>query len=113
MRENCYGCNGPWSYRSGWQQISDASLFPYESRPTDSGQCCGVSMEFVRAMGNDEAVTPVFPNSDYCTRVAGSAGILSALIERAEKGASYSIDVAVNYYSQWLVNSCGTYPEAI
>jgi crotonobetainyl-CoA:carnitine CoA-transferase CaiB-like acyl-CoA transferase len=51
VRENCYGWNGPWAYRSGWQQISDA--------------CCGVSMEFGRAMGNDEAVTPVFPNSDY------------------------------------------------
>ena len=23
-RENCYGWSGPWSYRSGWQQISDA-----------------------------------------------------------------------------------------
>jgi hypothetical protein len=23
-RENCYGWKGPWSYRSGWQQISDA-----------------------------------------------------------------------------------------
>jgi hypothetical protein len=50
-RENCYGWHGPWAGRSGWQQISDA--------------CCGVSMEFGRAMGNDEAVTPVFPNSDY------------------------------------------------
>jgi hypothetical protein len=51
VRENCYGWYGPWSHRSGWQQISDA--------------CCGVSMEFGRAMGNDEPVTPVFPNSDY------------------------------------------------
>jgi len=33
VRENSYGWNGPWSYRSGWQQISDA--------------CCGVSMESV------------------------------------------------------------------
>jgi hypothetical protein len=24
VRENCYGWNGPWAYRSGWQQISDA-----------------------------------------------------------------------------------------
>lgn len=24
VRENCYGWNGPWSGRSGWQQISDA-----------------------------------------------------------------------------------------
>ena len=23
-RENCYGWHGPWSHRSGWQQISDA-----------------------------------------------------------------------------------------
>jgi hypothetical protein len=70
-------------------------------------------MEFGRAMGNDEAVTPVFPNSDYCTGVAGVTGILSALIQRAEKGGSYSVDVALNYYSQWLVHSCGTYPEAV
>jgi hypothetical protein len=26
-RENCYGWNGPWAYRSGWQQISDAVWF--------------------------------------------------------------------------------------
>ena len=51
VRENCYGWNGPWSLKSGWQQISDA--------------CCGVSFEFGRAMGNDEPVTPIFPNSDY------------------------------------------------
>jgi hypothetical protein len=24
VRENCYGWNGPWAFRSGWQQISDA-----------------------------------------------------------------------------------------
>jgi hypothetical protein len=27
VRENCYGWNGPWAYRSGWQQISDAVSF--------------------------------------------------------------------------------------
>jgi hypothetical protein len=32
---------------------------------------------------------------------------------RAEKGGSYSVDVALNYYSQWLVNSCGTYPKQV
>ncbi|KAF8242556.1 CoA-transferase family III [Wilcoxina mikolae CBS 423.85] len=98
-RENCYGWYGPWSTRSGWQQISDA--------------CCGVSRGFGRAMGNDEPVTPVFPNSDYCTGTAGSTGILQALIERAEKGGSYVLDIALNYYSQWLVNSCGEYPQPI
>ncbi|KAJ3564761.1 hypothetical protein NP233_g8079 [Leucocoprinus birnbaumii] len=97
--ENCYGWNGPWSHRSGWQQISDAVT--------------GVSLEFGRAMRLDEPVTPVFPNTDFCTGVAGAVGVLQALIERAEKGGSFVVDIALNYYSQWLVSSCGTYPREI
>ncbi|OTB05174.1 hypothetical protein M426DRAFT_261210 [Hypoxylon sp. CI-4A] len=96
-RENCYGWHGPWVHRSGWQQISDA--------------CCGVSMAYGKAMGNDEPVTPVFPNSDYCTGICGSTAILDALVRRAEHGGSYFVDVALNYYSQWLVSTCGTYDE--
>ncbi|KAF3032665.1 hypothetical protein E8E12_004090 [Didymella heteroderae] len=99
VRENCYGWNGPWSYRSGWQQISDA--------------CCGVSMAFGRAMGNDEPVTPVFPNSDFCTGVSGVVGVLNALLRRGEEGGSYRVDVALNYYSQWLVSSVGVYPQDV
>ncbi|KAF2127879.1 CoA-transferase family III [Dothidotthia symphoricarpi CBS 119687] len=99
VRENCYGWNGPWSYRSGWQQISDAN--------------CGVSMEFGRAMGNDEPVTPVFPNSDFCTGMAGVIAVLNAILRRGERGGSYKVDVALNYYSTWLVNSVGVYPPAV
>lgn len=99
VRENCYGWQGPWSYRSGWQQISDANT--------------GVSMEFGRAMGNDEPVTPVFPNSDYCTGVSGVVAILNALLQRGADGGSYKVDIALNYYNQWLVNSVGTYPTDI
>lgn len=80
VRENCYGWNGPWSYRSGWQQISDA--------------CCGVSMEFGRAMGNDEPVTPVFPNSDFCTGTSGVLGVLNAILRRGADGGSYKVDVS-------------------
>lgn len=40
-------------------------------------------------------------------------GILQALTLRSEKGGSYSVDVALNYYSRWLVDSCGTYPEPV
>ncbi|KAG6354591.1 hypothetical protein INS49_004609 [Diaporthe citri] len=99
VRENCYGWNDPWKNRSGWQQISDAN--------------CGVSYEFGRAMGNDEPVTPVFPNSDYCTGGVGVAGVLTSLIRRAENGGSYSVDIALNYYSTWLVNSVGMYPDPV
>ncbi|KAH6988324.1 putative alpha methylacyl-CoA racemase [Ilyonectria sp. MPI-CAGE-AT-0026] len=98
-RENCYGWEGPLAGRSGWQQISDASV--------------GVSMEFGRAMGNDEPVTPVFPNSDFCTGVSGTCAILDAILRRGRDGGSYLVDVALNYYSQWLVNSCGTYSAEV
>jgi crotonobetainyl-CoA:carnitine CoA-transferase CaiB-like acyl-CoA transferase len=98
-RENCYGWYGPWSGRSGWQQISDA--------------CCGISFDFGRAMGNNEPVTPVFPNTDYCTGIVGVCGILDALMQRASKGGSYTVDLALNYYSQWLVNSVGKYPDDV
>lgn len=100
-RVNCYGWHGPWSYRSGWQQISDANT--------------GVSESFGAAMGleDGEPVTPVFPNSDYCTGIAGVCGILSALLRRSSEGGNYAVDLALNYYNQWLINSCGTYPQEV
>jgi crotonobetainyl-CoA:carnitine CoA-transferase CaiB-like acyl-CoA transferase len=44
-----------------------------------------------------EPVTPVFPNSDYMTGVAGVVGILIALMRRAEEGGSWKMDLALNY----------------
>ena len=64
-------------------------------------------------MSHNEPVTPVFPNSNYCTGVAGACGILDVLMQRAEKSGSYVVDIALNYYSQWLVNSVGVYPEEV
>ena len=100
-RENCYGWHGPWQGRSGWQQISDA--------------CVGISVGFGEAMGlqDGEPVTPVFPNSDYMTGVTGVVGVLCALMRRAEEGGSYKVDLALNYYNQWLAQSVGTYPEKV
>lgn len=66
-RENCYGWHGPWSYRSGWQQISDAVSISVVAEFSELTymQNTGVSYEFGRANGHDEPVTPVYPNSDY------------------------------------------------
>jgi len=99
VRENCYGWHGPWQHRSGWQQISDASV--------------GVSMGFGKAMGHDEPVQPIFPHSDYCTGISGTSAILIALLRRGEQGGSYAIDLALNYYAAWLANSVGEYPRAV
>lgn len=99
VRENCYGWNGPWQHRSGWQQISDAVT--------------GCAISYGRAMGLDEPVTPIFPNSDYCTGLSGICGTLIALLRRGEQGGSYRVDVALNYYNQWLIRSVGTYPDDV
>ena len=98
-RENTYGWHGPWQDRIGWQQISDAVT--------------GVAYSFGDAMGLDEPVTPIFPNSDYCTGLSGVCGILIAILRRGEKGGSYAVDLALNYYNQWLIRSVGTYPDHI
>ncbi|KAJ9645541.1 hypothetical protein H2204_001121 [Knufia peltigerae] len=101
VRSNTYGWDGPWSGRSGWQQISDA--------------CVGISAGFGRAMGlkENEAVTPIFPNSDYMVGIAGVVAVLSALIQRAETGGSYNVDLSLNYYNQWLADEVGEYPGKI
>lgn len=71
-------------------------------------------------------------DNSLSTGVAGTCGVLQALIERGEKGGSYGVDVSIppslqhhhivlthflqvslNYYSQWLVLSCGMYPAPI
>jgi hypothetical protein len=99
VRENCFGWGGPLSHRSGWQPISDAHS--------------GIATGFARAMGNDEAVIPVFPNSDYCTGIAGTCAVLEALMEKATKGGSYLIDTSLNYYNQWLATVVGEYPRQV
>ncbi|KAJ5634544.1 hypothetical protein N7528_002386 [Penicillium herquei] len=100
LRENCYGWYGPWSDRAGWQQISDS--------------CVGVSHGFGKAMGHTdgESVTAIFPNSDYMCGVSGVCATLLALMRRGENGGSYLVDVALNYYNQWLVDCVGEYPES-
>jgi crotonobetainyl-CoA:carnitine CoA-transferase CaiB-like acyl-CoA transferase len=99
IRENCYGWNGPWATRTGWQQISDS--------------CCGVSWKFGQSLGVEEPIIPIFPNSDFCTGTAGATAVIQALIEKSQKGGSYVIDCALNYYSQWLVDKVGTYSDTM
>jgi len=88
-------------YRPGYQPVSDA--------------CVGISHGFGKAMGLEggEPVTALFPTSDYSTGLAGVAAVLSALIQRADNGGSYSIDLALNYYNSWLAQSCGEYLDEV
>jgi crotonobetainyl-CoA:carnitine CoA-transferase CaiB-like acyl-CoA transferase len=99
VRINSYGWHGPLCGRPGWQDISDAHV--------------GISTSFGKALGSDEPVTPPFPNSDCMTGLAGVAAVLCALLQRGRKGGSYKVDLALDYYNQWLAESVGEYPPAV
>jgi hypothetical protein len=99
VRENCFGWKGPMRHRSGWQPVSDAHT--------------GVSWGFGRAMGLDEPVTPVLPNSDFGTGILGVCAVLQALMEQSEKGGSFLVDTALDYYNRWLVEDVGLYPDQV
>ncbi|KAK5044467.1 hypothetical protein LTR84_010748 [Exophiala bonariae] len=88
-RENCYGWVGEWSHRSGWQQISDCVT--------------GVSWEQGKFLGLDEPVVPLLPNSDYQTGVVGAVAILQALVQRAETGGDYNVDLSLNQFNLWYL----------
>ncbi|KAI1009337.1 hypothetical protein LB504_002994 [Fusarium proliferatum] len=96
MRENCYGFKGPLSYRSGWQQISD----------------CLVGLSYVQGkfLGLDEAVVPLFPNSDYQTGLVGAAAAIQALLVRTQEDVTFDIDISLTQYNIWYYR-LGSYTE--
>ena len=73
----------------------------------------GVSMGYGDALGHGEPVQPIFQHIDYGTGMSGTCAILIALLRRGEQGGSYTIDLALNYYSTWLINSVGEYPREV
>ena len=97
-RENCHGWSGPWSHRSGWQQISDAVT--------------GVAWLFGRMWGVDEPIMPFLPNSDFQTGIVGCIAILHALTRRAEHGGNYLVSTSLNQLNCFLIGLGEQSPEA-
>ncbi|CEI70781.1 hypothetical protein FVEN_g738 [Fusarium venenatum] len=90
VSENCYGPDGYYAERPGWQQIADAAA--------GSAYVTGKSLK----LPNNEVVLPSLPVSDMTTGVLGAVGTLLALRDRATKGGSYAVHaslVAVNAYA--------------
>lgn len=77
--ENCYGPDGPFAERPGWQQIGDAAS--------------GTSYVIGKSLGYPEghAVLPPLPVSDMTTGIVGALGAMMALRDRATKGGSYHV----------------------
>lgn len=79
VEENCYGPDGPYNERPGWQQIGDAA--------SGSSYVMGRSLGFK----DGTSVLPPLPISDMTTGLVGALGALMALRDRARHGGSYRV----------------------
>ncbi|KAI1875880.1 uncharacterized protein JN550_002166 [Neoarthrinium moseri] len=85
---NCFGYEGEWAHRPGWQQIADC--------------VSGIAWEQGKFMGLDEPVVPPFPISDYGTGCMGAIAALVGLYHRATAGGSWHGKVSLLQYDLLL-----------
>ena len=81
----CYGHEGPWHFRPGFEQLAQSA----------SG------MALAQGSIDNPQLAPTFPN-DYLTGFLGALGTLAALIRRSEEGGSYHVRVALARSATWL-----------
>lgn len=108
VNENCFGYEGEWAGRAGWQQIADCVCISNEpsllnlSQLTYSEQVTGIAWAQGKFMGFDHPVVPPFPISDYGTGCMGAIAALSGLYHRAKTGGSYHGKASLMHYDLLL-----------
>jgi len=91
---SCYGSEGPWAERRGWEQLAQAAT--------------GIAYEqSVFTAGRKELRDPVpelIPAAacDYITGYLAAAGAAAALLRRIREGGSWLVQVSLSATAQWL-----------
>ncbi|KAK2595290.1 hypothetical protein QQS21_007005 [Conoideocrella luteorostrata] len=98
VNENCFGYDGEWAGRPGWQQIADCVT--------------GIAWEQGRFMGLDEPVVPPFPISDYGTGCIGAIAALAGLYNRTTRGGSWHGMSSLLHYDL-LLFKVGLLPKSV
>lgn len=98
ISENCFGFEGEWAHRPGWQQIADC--------------VSGLAWSQGKAMGNNEPIIPPFPMSDYGTGCMGAIAAMAGVYRRAIEGGSYWASTSLVQYDLLLMSQ-GQYPADI
>ncbi|KAA8644663.1 CAIB/BAIF family enzyme [Aspergillus tanneri] len=98
VSENCFGYEGEWAGRPGWQQIADCVT--------------GVAWAQGQFMGRSTPMVPPFPISDYGTGCMGAIAALTGLYLRAKNGGSYHGKASLMHYDL-LLFAAGKYSEAV
>ncbi|KAL4874759.1 CoA-transferase family III domain-containing protein [Aspergillus karnatakaensis] len=98
VNENCFGYEGEWAGRPGWQQIADCVT--------------GIAWAQGKFMNLSTPVVPPFPISDYGTGCMGAIAALTGLYNRAKYGGSYHGKASLMHYDL-LLFAVGQYEPEI
>jgi crotonobetainyl-CoA:carnitine CoA-transferase CaiB-like acyl-CoA transferase len=92
---SCYGTEGPWAHRRGWEQLAQSAT--------------GVAVEqggfmAARAGSRRESVPRLIPAAacDFITGYLAAAGAIAALLKRMREGGSWRVEVSLCATAQWL-----------
>jgi hypothetical protein len=110
VNENCFGYEGEWAYRPGWQQIADCVCFrspipfplSFSATRLIATQATGIAWAQGKFMGLNEPVIPPFPISDYGTGAMGAIAALTGLYHRTVSGGSWHGKVSLIQYDLLL-----------
>jgi len=84
---NCYGHEGPWAGRPGWEQLAQ----------TTSGM----------ALEHSDSEHPALVGAalnDYTTGYLGAVGAMLALARRATEGGSWHVRVSLTRTAMWIMS---------
>lgn len=82
---SCYGDEGPWGTRRGWEQLAQSAT----------------GMAVTEGSIDQPKLSPVYPN-DYITGYLGAFGVTEALLRRAREGGSYHVKVSLSRTAMWI-----------
>jgi hypothetical protein len=96
---NCYGYEGPWTGRRGWEQMAQSTS------GLALGQGGGIRPLRTPAMYPGDHRQSTAPD-DYVTGFLGAYGAMEALARRAEQGGSWWVRVSLCQTASWF-QRCG------
>ncbi len=101
---SCYGANGPWAGRRGWEQMAQSAT----GMVVEQG-----ALAAARAGKRRESVPQLVPAAlcDYVTGYLAAAGVAAALLKRIREGGSWLVEVSLCATAQWI-QSLGKLPLA-
>ncbi len=102
---SCYGSEGPWANRRGWEQLAQSA----------TGIAAEQGAFTAKRAGNGDVAPKLIPAAacDYITGYLAAAGAIAALLRRIREGGSWRVEVSLCATAQWLQSLARSEPVRI